>query len=157
MINFAPFTDHHISLSNYKPFQIATNMEKIKSLEQLKKIRDIERNKREARSNPFNPDHIIQIKVTMATCGIASGSKNIFDFLKEELEKRNTPAVVTKTGCMGYCYAEPTIEVTLPGKKPVVFGYVTQKKADEIIEKYIRKGESVEDVIPLTFETIDSI
>ena len=131
-------------------------MEKIKSFELLKKIRDIERNKLEARSDPYNPDHILQVKVTMATCGIASGSMKIFDFMKEELEKRNTPAVVTKTGCMGYCYAEPTIEVTLPGKKPVVFGYVTQKKADEIIEKYIRKGEMVEGMIPVTYETIDS-
>ena len=76
--------------------------------------------------------------------------------MKEELEKRNIPALVSQTGCMCYCYAEPTIEVTVPGKEPVIFGYVTLKKADEIIERYIRKGELVEGIIPLNFETIDS-
>jgi NADP-reducing hydrogenase subunit HndB len=55
---------------------------------------------------------------------------------------------------MGYCYAEPTIEVTLLGKDPVVFGYVDIKKADEIIEKYIKTGEYVEGIIPINYEAI---
>jgi len=38
------------------------------------------------------------------------------EYLISELEKRNIPSFVMQTGCMGYCYAEPTIEVTLPGK-----------------------------------------
>jgi NADP-reducing hydrogenase subunit HndB len=53
---------------------------------------------------------------------------------------------------MGFCYAEPTIEVTLPGKAPVIFGYVDLHKADEIIERYIRKGEVPEGVIPVQYE-----
>ena len=56
---------------------------------------------------------------------------------------------------MGYCYAEPTIEVTLPGKEPVVFGHVDKAKAREIIDKYIIKGEMVDGMIPVTFKTID--
>jgi NADP-reducing hydrogenase subunit HndB len=132
-------------------------MAKITSLDQLKKIHADEKRKIAVRSDLSHPEHIIQVKVTMATCGIASGSKQILDFMKDELEKRNISAIVTKTGCMGYCYAEPTIEVTKPGKEPVTFGYVNQKKADEIIEKYIRKGESVDGMIPMTFEKIDSI
>jgi NADP-reducing hydrogenase subunit HndB len=57
---------------------------------------------------------------------------------------------------MSYCYAEPTIEVTIPGKDPVTFGFVNTRKADEIIEKYIRKGEIIEGIIPANYETIDS-
>jgi NADP-reducing hydrogenase subunit HndB len=56
---------------------------------------------------------------------------------------------------MGYCYAEPTIEVKVPGKDPIVFGFVTIKKADEIIEKYIKVGELVEGIIPVNYETIE--
>jgi hypothetical protein len=52
----------------------------------------------------------------MATCGIASGAKPIMDFFVDELDKRGIGAVVTQTGCMGYCYAEPTVEVQLPGR-----------------------------------------
>jgi len=55
----------------------------------------------------------------------------------EQLDRRNVAAVVTQTGCMGYCYAEPTIEVkfrTGPGS----FWFVDLKRADQIIEKYIK-------------------
>ncbi len=131
-------------------------MTKIKSLEELKKLGDELRSKSEVRSQKDHPASIIQIKVAMATCGIASGAKQVMDYFKEELEKRSIPAEVTQTGCMCYCYAEPTIEVTIPGKEPIVFGYVNTKKADEIIEKYIRKGETVDGIIAKNYETIDS-
>ena len=72
----------------------------------------------------------------------------------EEFDKRGIDAVVTQTGCMGYCYAEPTIEVTVPGKEPIVFGYVNTQKADEIIEKYVKNGELVDGIIPVNYETI---
>lgn len=48
---------------------------------------------------------------------------------------------------MGYSYAEPTVEVKLPGQEPIVFGWVTKERADEIIEKYIRNGELIEGII----------
>ena len=50
----------------------------------------------------------------MSTCGIASGTKEIMNFLLDEGEQHSIEAVVSQTGCMGYCYAEPTIEVTVP-------------------------------------------
>jgi NADP-reducing hydrogenase subunit HndB len=98
---------------------------------------------------------MVQIRVAMATCGIASGAKIVMDYLVNELDKRNIPAVVTQTGCMGYCYAEPTIEVTRPGQQPIVFGYVDSKKADMIIEKYIKNGELLEGIIPVNYENIE--
>jgi NADP-reducing hydrogenase subunit HndB len=76
-------------------------------------------------------------------------------FFMEELEKRGIDSVVTQTGCMGYCYAEPTIEVTLPGHAPLVFGFVDKRKADEIIEKYIKNGELVDGIIPITYQSIN--
>jgi len=33
---------------------------------------------------------------------------------------------------------------------------VTEKKADQIIEKYILNGELVEGIIPVNYESIDS-
>ena len=132
-------------------------MTRITSLTDLTKLRDEIKAKTIARSDRSNPDSIIQVKVAMATCGIASGARPVMDYLKEELEKRNIPAMVSQTGCMCYCYAEPTVEVTIPGKEPVTFGFVNTKKADEIIERYIRKGEVIEGIIPANYETIDSI
>ncbi len=130
-------------------------MEKLKSLADLKRIREEAKVKLELRVKGDNPEGLVQVKVAMATCGIASGAKPIMDFFVEELDKRGIGAVVTQTGCMGYCYAEPTIEVQLPGQEPVVFGFVDRKKADEIIEKYIKNGELVEGIIPVNYEKID--
>jgi len=131
-------------------------MEKIRSLADLKKIRDEKNKGVELRKKGEDAEKLVQVKVAMATCGIASGAKETMEFLSESLEKRGVEAVVTQTGCMGYCYAEPTIEVTLPGKEAIVFGNVNIKKADEIIEKYIKGGELVDGIIPVNYETIDS-
>jgi len=131
-------------------------MAKIKSLDDLRMMKDSFQSKINLREKGENPGSHVQIKVAMATCGIASGAKIVMEFMMEELEKRGIDSVITQTGCMGYCYAEPTIEVKLPGQEPVVFGYVDTKKADEIIEKYIKNGELVEGIIPMNYETIDN-
>ncbi|MBO4711560.1 (2Fe-2S) ferredoxin domain-containing protein [bacterium] len=126
----------------------------VKSLADLKKMSSEFKNTVSLRENGDNVDSLIQIKVAMATCGIASGAKEVMDFYLEELDKQGIKAVVTQTGCMGYCYAEPTIEVKLPGKDPIVFGHVNVEKASEILEKYIKNGELVEGIIPVNYETV---
>ena len=132
------------------------SMSQIKSLADLKKKREELSKGLDFRLKAIDPDKFVQVKVSMATCGIASGAKPVMEFFQEQLERRNIPGMVTQTGCMGYCYAEPTIEVTLPGQDPVVFGYVDLKRADQIIEKYIKTGEFVDGVIPVNYETIYS-
>lgn len=131
------------------------NMGQVKSLADLRKIKDDLQGKMSLRENSNNPESLVQVRVAMATCGIASGAKQVMDFFIEEFEKRNIQAVVTQTGCMGYCFAEPTVEITLPGQAPVVYGYVDTRKADDIIEKYIKNGELVEGIIPVNYETIE--
>ncbi len=130
-------------------------MEKLKSLADLKKVREEAKTKLDLRVRGDSPESLVQIRVAMATCGIAAGAKPVMDFFIEELDKRGIAAVITQTGCMGYCYAEPTVEVQLPGQEPVVFGFVDNKRADEIIEKYIKTGELVEGIIPVNYEKID--
>ena len=130
-------------------------MKKIKSLADLIRIRDEQQTGLQTREKGEVAEDLVQVKVAMATCGIASGAKEIMEFMTEALEKRGVDAIVTKVGCMGYCYAEPTIEVTLPDSEPIVFGGVNMDKADEIIEKYIKAGELVDGIIPVNYETID--
>lgn len=130
-------------------------MTKVNSLAELKKLREDLQSKIKIRESGDHAESLIQVKVAMATCGIASGAREVMNFFIEELEKRRVEAVVTQTGCMGYCYAEPTIEVSLPGVEPVVFGDVDATKADEIIEKYIRRQELVDGIIPVNYKTID--
>lgn len=131
-------------------------MSRITTLAELKEKRDEIQSRLEIREKANDPENYVQVKVAMATCGIAAGAKVVMDFFIEQLDRRNIEGVVTQTGCMGYCYAEPTIEVKLPGQDPVVFGGVDLKKADEIIEKYIKTGELVDGIIPVNYETIQS-
>ena len=56
---------------------------------------------------------------------------------------------------MGYCYAEPTIELTMPGKEPVVYGHVDRAKVHEIVEKGIKNGEMLDGIIPVTHNTVE--
>ncbi len=130
-------------------------MAKVKSLADLKRMKEDLQSKMDLREKSNASDSMVQIKVGMATCGIASGAKEVMNFFIEESAKRGIAAVVTQTGCMGYCYAEPTIEVKMPGKDPIVFGDVDVKKADEIIEKYVKHGELVDGIIPVNYNTID--
>ena len=128
----------------------------IKTLADLKRIQEEVRARISLRDKAEKPESLVQVKVAMATCGIASGAKEVMEFFALELDKRGIDAVVTQTGCMGYCFAEPTVEITLPGREPMVFGYVNPKKADEIIERYIKNGELVDGIIPQNYNTIES-
>ena len=127
-------------------------MEKIKSLAELKKKREELQSALKFREQG---DNTIHVKVAMATCGIASGSKNVMEVIINECNKRAISAVVTQTGCMGYCYAEPTVEVTKPGQPPVVFGYITPLKAEELVAKYFAGDEMLEGVIPVNYEKVE--
>lgn len=126
----------------------------IKTLADLKKKQEEVKSRMSLRDRAEDPDSLVQVKVAMATCGIASGAKEVMEYFVEELDKRQIDAVVTQTGCMGYCFAEPTVEITLPGREPMVFGYVNTGKADEIIEHYIKEGELVDGIIPQNYNTI---
>jgi NADP-reducing hydrogenase subunit HndB len=130
-------------------------MPKVKNLADLRTLRDELKSQTKIRENSEKPEELVQIKVAMATCAIASGARETMNFIVDELDKRNIDAVVTQTGCMGYCYAEPTIEVIVPGKEPVVFGDVDAKRADMIIEKYIKNGELIDGIIPVNYQSVD--
>ena len=130
-------------------------MNKIKSLEDLRKMKQSLEHGMNIREKSNEPESLVQIRVAMATCGIASGARTVMNTLVEKIEKEKIPAVVTQGGCMGYCYAEPTIEVKVPGKDPVVFGYVDTAKAIEIVDKYIVNGELLDGIIPTNYKTIN--
>ena len=129
-------------------------MNKIKSLDDLRKMKQSLESGMSIREKSDSPDSLIQIRVAMATCGIAAGARSVMNTLVDKIEKEKIPAVVTQGGCMGYCYAEPTIEVMIPGKDTIVFGYVNREKALEIIDRYILNGELVDGVIPVDYKAI---
>lgn len=134
--------------------KIVYTMNKVKTLDDLRKMRETLRSTLDIREKSNHPEQMVQIRISMATCGIAAGAKEIMNYFIEALDREKVDALVTQTGCMGYCYAEPTVEVTLPGKEPLVFGHVKKAKVDEIIDLYIRNGELLDDIIPVTYTVV---
>lgn len=131
-------------------------MPKIMSLDDLKALKDKVKNKVDLREKGENVDNMIVVRVAMATCGIASGAREVMNYLAELVREENLDnVVITQSGCMGYCYAEPTIELTMPGQEPVVYGHVDKEKAKLIVEKHIKGGEMVDGIIPVTHKSID--
>jgi len=125
----------------------------MKSLEELAAIREKMKQKVAIREGA---DDAVRIVVGMATCGISAGARPVLAAFVEGINDAglSDKVMVTQTGCMGYCYAEPTIEIKLPGQEPLVFGYVDKAKVEEIIDKYIRKGILVDGIIPVTYTTV---
>jgi NADP-reducing hydrogenase subunit HndB len=131
-------------------------MAKIKSLDELKKLREEVKAKVDLREKGDKMEKMVQIRVAMATCGIASGARDVMNTLVDLITNEKLDnIVISQTGCMGYCYAEPTVEVTIPGEEPVVFGDVTLERAKEIVEKYVKNGELLDGIIPVTHKTVD--
>ena len=133
---------------------MCTMRNKVKTLDDLRKMRESLRAYLDLREKSNNPEQMVQIKVAMATCGIAAGAKEVMSYFIEALDRERVDALVTQTGCMGYCYAEPTVEITVPGKEPIVFGRVNKAKVDEIITCYIKQGILLDDIIPVNYNAV---
>ena len=52
-------------------------MVKVKSLAELKAMREKLQNTIDTRERGDNPEALVQVKVAMATCGIAAGAKQV--------------------------------------------------------------------------------
>lgn len=105
------------------------------TLEELKKLRETKKREMEKREVTGKD---IEIIVGMATCGIAAGAKQTLSAFLNELEAQNLSNVlVRQTGCMGYCYAEPTVEIRMPGMPDIIYGKVDPETAVKIVRKHI--------------------
>ena len=126
-------------------------MKKIKTYDDLKKIRDTQ----SAEIN--SPKAHTRIIVGMATCGIAAGAGEVFDSIAGEIMKLGLENVtVVRAGCMGACYAEPTVEVVIPGEEPVLYGNVDSTRAKVIINNHIVRGDVVKElVLEKNYDTIN--
>lgn len=129
---------------------------KIKSLDDLRKFKEKMEQSVDLREKGINVEKLVQVKVSMGTCGIASGARETFqEFIEVARDLGLKDIVLTQTGCMGYCHSEPTVEITKPNEEPVIFGDVKGPRVREIVEKYIVRGELVDGIIPTGYKTIN--
>jgi len=120
----------------------------IKSLEELKEIRDRYQGKVGLRQSANGQEDTIEVLIGMATCGISSGARETLNAFVEEFEKQGIAnAKVVSVGCIGYCHSEPTVQINMKGKEPVLYGNVKKDKVAEIVEKHIKGGSVVESLL----------
>src|SRR5690606_33254278 len=115
---------------------------KVKSLDELAKIRDEARKKMVIRDGESGKK--TKVSVGVGSCGIAAGARETMGAGLQELEKRNLHNVlVTQTGCMGMCEQEPILEVEVPGQPRISYGKVTAEKARQIIARHVVNGNII--------------
>ena len=113
----------------------------MKTLEELKAIRDKMKNQVGIRSEEENTTRVV---VGMATCGIAAGARPVLTAFSDLVQEKGLGNVsVTQTGCIGLCMYEPIVEVMEPGKDKVTYVKMTAEKAEEVVNLHLVGGKVV--------------
>ncbi len=121
-------------------------MPPIKSLEELRKLKEEALEKRQAKAMAGHA----QVVVGMGTCGIAAGARDTMKAVLDVIEQENLSGIiVSQTGCIGMCEWEPIVEVSTGGGPKVMYGKVTPEKARRIMKEHVIGSRVVEEyVIP---------
>ena len=93
----------------------------IKSLEDLKKMREEAQRKQELKSASGKTEII----VGMGTVGIAAGARETLKAILKFVEEHNLDNVIIRqTGNIGIDSFEPVVQVILPDQEMVTYGHV---------------------------------
>ena len=122
-------------------------MNTIKSLDDLKKVREDALAKRKVKTTSGTS----QVIVGMGTCGIAAGARETMKAVLKYVESENVQNIlVTQTGCIGLCEQEPIMQVVLGEQPKVTYGKVAPEIAAKIMKEHVVGGKVVSQyVIPL--------
>lgn len=115
-------------------------MPKLKSLEDLKCLREKAQQELKIRQNTT-----CQITVGMGTCGIAAGARETMQAVLDELEKRDIDARVATVGCIGMCSKEPLVDIEPAGSPRITYGNVHPDMVARLIEEHLVKGSVVQE------------
>ncbi len=118
--------------------------EKIKSLDQLRKIREETLKKMSVREGK----HRFKVTIPMGTSGIAAGAREVLKAFLDSIEKHNlTDVIVTQTGFMGSKTIQPVAIVEDDKGNKVTYGNLSPDKVKEIVDRHIVKGETVREYV----------
>jgi len=113
----------------------------MKSLEELDKLQE----KLQQEMKTREKDHEVSIAVSMGTCGIAAGDREVVKVLLDEMKEQGLSGVaLTQTSCVGLCHHEPLVEVK-KGDEKTVYINVDPDRAREIVRKHLVEGEVIKE------------
>ena len=79
----------------------------------------------------------------LGTCGIASGGKTLLDIAREEVASAGIDVDMYSVGCIGMCFAEPLIDIKLPGRPRVTYPHMNGDKTVRVIREHLVNGTPV--------------
>lgn len=117
-------------------------VDKVKTLEDLKKLREEALEKRRVKSASGQ----IQIVVGMGTVGIAAGARDTLKAILQYIETENlSDVIVRQTGNIGLDSLEPVVQVIVGENAPVTYGKVTPDAVRRIMKEHVVGGQVVKD------------
>lgn len=81
------------------------------------------------------------ITVGSATCGRAAGALEVLSAIKTKLVEKNIEARVFEVGCIGMCYGEVIVDVTLPSASSILYHEVNSDIAQKIVEEHLSNNK----------------
>ncbi len=95
----------------------------------------------EASWNELQAADIPKIYIGSATCGLAAGADELLSRIGADLEGLGVEARVLNVGCIGMCFAEPLVDIQLPGQPRVAYASVTAKTLPRILKSHLVEGK----------------
>ena len=83
------------------------------------------------------------IRIGTGLAGEAAGGFEVVSATKMILEERQVSANVSEVGTLGLCFAEPLMDVQMPGGPRVFYQNVTPQIAQRIVSQHVSGGELV--------------
>lgn len=83
-----------------------------------------------------------KVVIGLGTCGIAAGGEKVRKVVEKYIQQHELQVDMMATACIGMCYAEPIMEVHLPGGPRIIYGNMTPDMAVEVLETHIYEGRA---------------
>ena len=90
---------------------------------------------------------ITEIRVGLATCGIAAGAESVYSALEKELAEIDALLKLKRVGCIGMCYNEPLVDVVTADGDKSTYGHVRVEDVSRIVREHVIGGELVQDLL----------
>lgn len=117
-------------------------VDKVKTLEDLRKLREDALEKRRVKSASGQ----IQIVVGMGTVGIAAGARETLKAILDYIEQESlSDVIVRQTGNIGLDSWEPIVQVTVGENPKVTYGKVSPDVARRIMKEHIVGSQVVKE------------
>ena len=80
----------------------------------------------------------VEIRVGLATCGVASGGRPVKQAIDEAVRRTLAPVKVKAVGCGGMCHQEPMVELVAADGRRTIFGGVEPGLARRLVREHVK-------------------